>query len=72
MGLSVAARWDDVDVARVPMSTVTPGILRDVLGMSGGDEDLEVDDPGEEKTGDPTGDEGAEPPETGRDSGGHE
>jgi hypothetical protein len=42
----------DVHVARVPMSTVTPGILRDVLGMSGGGQELEVDDRGEEKTDD--------------------
>jgi hypothetical protein len=57
---------NDVEVAHVPMSTLTPGILRDILGISR-DPDLE-----EEETDEPAGDEGAGPPETGRDSEGPE
>ena len=61
--LTIQGPLHDAEVARVPLSTLTPGILRDVLGMSGGGEDLGVDDRGGEKTDDDAGDEGAEKPE---------
>jgi hypothetical protein len=51
---TISGPFDDVDVGLAPMSTLTPGILRDVFGISG---DPELDD----------GDEGAEQPETGQD-----
>jgi hypothetical protein len=66
---TISGPFDDVDVGLVPMSTVTPGILRDILGLSGGGGDEEIEDSAEEKTDDGAGDEGAEQPETGRDSG---
>ena len=69
---TISGPFDDVDVGLVPLSTVTPGILRDVLGMSGGGGDEEIEDSAEEKTDDGAGDEGAEPPETGRNSRGPE
>jgi hypothetical protein len=53
---------NDVEVDHVPLSTLTPGILRDVLGISG-DPDLD-----EVEGNEPAGDEGAASQETGRDS----
>lgn len=54
----IQGRLNDVEVSHVPMSTLTPGILRDILGLSG---DPELDDRSEEGSDDPA----AEEPEKG-------